>query len=530
MQTYFRNTVSGKDGRYSIPLEQHGGGFDFYRYKVRIEADGYRSTLSDQSFGLDEGHVTANFSLEPAPSRHGRVVDSAGRPVASATIAIASPSIVPLISNQDIQVGHSLETLSDGKFQIAATSEPVRIRAIHEQGFAEVLRQPNEPIGRLQIQPWAGVSGRLIQDGKPVPNERIYFHPLLPRDRGDAHFQDSYTSQTDEEGRFEFVRLPPISGNLRAYLGPWKDSPLTSSQSIPLALRPGDQHTVTLGGQGVTLTGRIVATGRGDTPLNKNWSLNYLVRRGGGIEIAKDLSSLRFNQWGVEDPYYLLEDESKLWMNSRINYFVKPTPDGQIRIGGVSPGTYDLVLRLYEQPTGCLVETVGEKVVTIEVTEADAAAGQKDLGDIEVACRIGPRIGQNMQAYKFTDVTGRERTVYEMKGQYVLMHVWASWCAPCLSHMPQVKSTLAKLPDQQIVFVGLNIDEEPERGKSLVREGKWNWAQNYLGSHSDMIRQLGLSSVPTYYLIGPDGTLAAVSNEWAEMKVAIEKAFENIEE
>jgi hypothetical protein len=90
--------------------------------------------------------------------------------------------------------------------------------------------------------------------------------------------------------------------------------------------------------------------------------------------------------------------------------------------------------------------------------------------------------------------------------------------------MPEILATSEKLSKRPITFVGLNVDEQDSHAKSLVREGKWNWAQNYLGSHSDMIRQLGLSSVPTYYLIGPDGNLAAISNEWSEMKVAIEKA------
>ena len=115
---------------------------------------------------------------------------------------------------------------------------------------------------------------------------------------------------------------------------------------------------------------------------------------------------------------------------------MKLTPEGDLRINGVPAGTYDLVLRLYEQPAGCLVETVGEKVVTIEVTEEDVTAGPKDIGQIEVECRSGPRIGENMSLYQFTDATGRVQTIADMQGRYVLMHVWASWCAPASKRCP----------------------------------------------------------------------------------------------
>ena len=527
LSTIIRGTIPGRDGRYTIDLAEHAGDDDRYRFRIRIEAEGYRSAISQQSFGHDEGQVTVDFSLEPAVKRDGRIVDASGKPVRSASLIIASPSILPIVDNNRLNGGgEQLVTRSNGIFQLAPTFEPIRIRVVHETGFAEVLKQPQERIGVIAIQPWASVSGHLLQEGKPVSNERITFYPLLQHRLGDARFQDSYSAVTDAKGHFELAQLPPIPGNLRAYLGPWRDSALTSSQSIPLDLRPGEQRTVTLGGEGVTLTGQIVATGRGDTKLNKNWSLNNLIKRDGGIELPQEFPSISFDPQGTVQPSWFLDPASNDWLRSRDNHFVKPTPDGQIQIGGVSPGTYDLVLRLYEQPAGCLVETVGEKVVTIEVTQADVDAGQKDLGEIEVACRVGPRVGQNMQAYKFTDVTGRQRAVYEMKGNYILMHVWASWCAPCLAHMPELQATSDKLAEEPIVFVGLNLDEDNSRAKSLARKGNWNWAQNYLGSHSDMIRQLGLSSVPTYYLIGPDGNLAAVSSEWSEMQAVIEQKFE----
>ena len=43
----------------------------------------------------------------------------------------------------------------------------------------------------------------------------------------------------------------------------------------------------------------------------------------------------------------------------------------------------------------------------------------------------------------------------------------------------------------------------------------------FLGDESDMARQLAISTVPTYYLIGPDGNLAASSNEWSAIGEAL---------
>ncbi|MFO1096216.1 MAG: hypothetical protein U0992_23355 [Planctomycetaceae bacterium] len=88
-----------------------------------------------------------------------------------------------------------------------------------------------------------------------------------------------HTVRTDKDGRFEFTRLPPGSGSIRSYLGLWRESPLTSSESVVLNLQPGEHRELVLGGNGIIVTGQVNATGRGDVELNKNWSLNYLVRR-----------------------------------------------------------------------------------------------------------------------------------------------------------------------------------------------------------------------------------------------------------
>jgi len=416
-------------------------------------------------------------------------------------------------------------TSAEGEFQIAATFEPTRIRAVHESGFAEIVRQPNEAIGTLTLQPWASVSGRLFQAGQPVADASISFKTVHDRKLGEPRFQDSFYTKTDAAGCFEFKQLPPIPGAVQAYLGPWEESPLTSSQAVSLDLQPGDRKTLSLGDTGATLTGTVVATGRGEAALNKNWSLNYLIRRDDGIPLPEDFPELSFDPAGSVQTSWVLDTNFYSWLRSRQHYFVKLSPEGQLQIGGVPPGDYDLVLRLYEQPAGCLVEAVGVKVIPVTVTAVDIKARTKDLGSIEVACRVGPRVGENMYAYKFTDTTGREHSIYDLKGRYVLLQVWASWCAPCLKSMPDIQATADQLAGKPITLVGLNIDQYPEDGEILVEKNKWNWAQNYLGDQSDMARQLAISSVPVYYLIGPDGLLKASATEWSDMKTTLKTTF-----
>lgn len=522
----FQDIVKAEHGQYEIPIHVNPEQED-YRYTVRVEAKGYRSAMSETSFGVRDGAVVQDFTLEPAAALEGVVIGPDGEPVDGATVVVGTPSIVPMTDDGEVEryEAEPITTSSGGRFALAATFEPMRIRAMHASGFAEVLRAVDEPIGRLTLQPWARLSGRLVQDGRPVTDQNVIFSPLPDRGLGEARFQDSYQMRTDPDGRFDFERVPPIPGNLRASLGPWRESPLTSSESAPVNLQPGEHREVTLGGRrGVTVTGRVAAIGRGDVPLDRNWSLNYLVSRDRGIPLPQDVK-LGFDPSGTIETPWLSDPEFHDWLATRENYFVKLSPEGQLRISGVPAGKYDLVLQLYEQPAGCLVQTVGERIVPIEVTSADLAAGGKDVGTIEVACRVGPRVGENMQAYAFVDASGRQRYVADLRGRLVLLHVWASWCEPCVASMPELVATAEDLADAPVTLIGLNIDADAAAGQRLAEAKGLNWSQNYLGEDSDTARQLAVSTAPAYFLIGADGTLLRSSTEWSEIKSALEAAL-----
>ena len=311
-------------------------------------------------------------------------------------------------------------------------------------------------------------------------------------------------------------RLPPGTGSLRVSLGPWRDSPLTSGESITLELKPGENRSVILGGEGAVLTGHVVATGRDEAPLVRNWSLNYLISRDRSVAApyTSGFPKLSFDPSEPMQSAWCLDPHSSDWLATRDNHFVKLTPEGEFRVTGVEAGEYDLVIRLYEQPAGCLVETVGEKIVPIRVESAGAIS----LGQIEVPCRAGPRVGSDMRNFEFVDLSGRKQSVNDLAGQYVLMHVWASWCGPCLESMPDLQATTESLTDRPVTFVGFNVDRDSAQASNLAQRKGWNWSHNYLGDDSVMALQLAISSVPTYYLIGSDGLLVASATEWTEIK------------
>ncbi|MGB7328396.1 MAG: redoxin domain-containing protein, partial [Rubripirellula sp.] len=465
--TSFQDRREATDGKYEIPVESHGQTGN--RYMVRIEADGYRTAFGTKSMEVGDPPLQEDFELEPAAPIDAEVVNPDGTRAFDFMVAVGTPTTAPQfrIERPDSSFGIAMKVTGSCRFQLPATFEPQLVRVFNDRGFAEIDLPIDGTLGKIQLQPWARITGRLMQGDKPISNESVKFHPLIKRGLTEPRFQDSFFAKTDPDGHFEFDRLPPLAGRIQAYLGPWRDSPMTSSQSIPVNLKPGDTKSLSLGSEGGRVVGKVVATGRDNHGLSKQWSINFLVSRAPGLPLLDGDKMLSIAADQVVDQVVnqaiVQSDDFSEWLGTKLHYYVKLSEDGTLQIDGVPPGQYDLVIQLYEQPAGCLVETIGQAIVPVSI---ESEASTEDLAEINVECRSGPRVGSDMRAFKFIDTESRERNIYEMKDQYVLFHVWASWCAPCIATMPNVKSATSSYKNKPLTIVGLNVDDIAQQAKA----------------------------------------------------------------
>ena len=521
--TDWQDVTDGKNGAYEIQIG-NGGDSASYRYRVRIEAEGYRTAFSNKSIAVGDAPLKDDFALEPAPASVAKVIATDGEPAAKFTVAVGTATTSPHFSPDriDSSFGIAFNNEIEGEFKLPATFEPRIIRVFNDDGFAEVTQAIDQSLGTIRLQPWAKLSGRLMQGEKAIANETVYFRPLENRGLTDARFQDSFYATTGVDGNFQFDRLPPTQGSVKAYLGPWEDSALSSSQGVVVDLKPGENKKILLGQGGTSVVGKVVAKGRDNAGLSKQWSLNYLVSRESAMPLPVGERPLEIAPDQSMDDSVLHSDDFNRWLGTKQHFFVKLSDDGALKIDGVKAGQYDLVIQLYEQPAGCLVETIGEKIVPVTIGDATTETGVYNIGDIEVECRKGPRVGSDMRAFEFIDADGRQRNVDDMNGQLVLFHIWASWCEPCLQTMPNLKATFQRHLESPLTVVGLNVDEDPSEAKELARAGGWNWAMNYVGAESAIAGQLAFSTAPAYYLIDREGKLLLSSNKWEDVQKELE--------
>ncbi|MCA0152897.1 TlpA family protein disulfide reductase [Winogradskyella vincentii] len=122
----------------------------------------------------------------------------------------------------------------------------------------------------------------------------------------------------------------------------------------------------------------------------------------------------------------------------------------------------------------------------------------------------------------FTDYEnfkGNNTSLTDLKGKYVYIDVWATWCGPCKVEIPSLKKLEKQFEDRNIQFVSISVDEGRgyqgdaaaayEGWKKMVKDKELGGIQLIAdnGFNSTFIKDYKINSIPRFILIDPDGNI-----------------------
>jgi thiol-disulfide isomerase/thioredoxin len=178
------------------------------------------------------------------------------------------------------------------------------------------------------------------------------------------------------------------------------------------------------------------------------------------------------------------KQEAAITLLNRISDFEKMKEtfllfDPTVREGRMKP-LYDRLVKEHEQ-------------LLKEEAEAKEAA-KKQAAGIEAP------------VFTLNDINGKPLALTSLRGKYVILDFWGSWCVWCIKGFPKMKEYYAKYPGK-FEILGIDCNDTEEKWKAAVKKHDLPWLHVYNPKDSKLLEDYGVTGFPTKIVIAPDGKI-----------------------
>ncbi|MBR1400429.1 MAG: TlpA family protein disulfide reductase [Prevotella sp.] len=174
-------------------------------------------------------------------------------------------------------------------------------------------------------------------------------------------------------------------------------------------------------------------------------------------------------------------------------------------LGALTPAVRDGRMKPYYQPTVDMVKAQMER--------------QERAAKLQEA-------GREVPDFTLMDINGKPLSLSSLRGKYVVLDFWGSWCGWCIKGFPEMKKYYEKYKDK-FEILGIDCNDTEEKWKKAVEDNQLPWLHVYnKKDDNDVTKIFGITGYPTKIIIDPQGRIArSIIGESPEFYVYLDELF-----
>lgn len=108
--------------------------------------------------------------------------------------------------------------------------------------------------------------------------------------------------------------------------------------------------------------------------------------------------------------------------------------------------------------------------------------------------------------FTLNDINGKPLALSSLRGKYVVLDFWGSWCVWCIKGIPEMKNYYAKYQGK-FEILGIDCNDPEAKWKEAVKKYELPWLHVYNPKNSSVLADYGVQGFPTKIIVGPDGKI-----------------------